>query len=270
MKREIKSLTTAQFARLHGVNKRTLHYYDEIGLFRPLTKAENNYRYYDISQSMDFEYIRMLKELNMSIEEIEQYRNHPSPGHFLALAEAKEKELNEEIQRLQRIQKILQAKKEQIRLCEALQEQEIRLEKCSSERILVIPYDFADDDLPRLFMHLKHTWKIEQIRMGIGSFISLDKVYSLNFARYDGIYTIALDDPSESGSMIKPEGTYLCGYQKGTWDQLTGMYKKMIDYAKKQHLTLTGYAYETGLNDFVISSPEDYVTKIMIRVEGGI
>ena len=71
MRKEIKRLTTAQFAKLHEVNKRTLHYYDEIGLFRPLTKAENGYRYYDISQSIDFEYIRMLKELNMSIEEMQ-------------------------------------------------------------------------------------------------------------------------------------------------------------------------------------------------------
>ena len=28
-------LTTAAFAKLAGVNKKTLHYYDEIGLFRP-------------------------------------------------------------------------------------------------------------------------------------------------------------------------------------------------------------------------------------------
>ena len=37
----MKRLTTAQFAKLHEVNKRTLHYYDDIGLFCPLTKEEN-------------------------------------------------------------------------------------------------------------------------------------------------------------------------------------------------------------------------------------
>lgn len=44
----IKSLlfTTGQFARLHHLNKRTLHYYDEIGLFSPAFKGENDYRYY--------------------------------------------------------------------------------------------------------------------------------------------------------------------------------------------------------------------------------
>ena len=79
----MKRLTTAQFAKLHEVNKRTLHYYDDIGLFCPLTKEENGYRYYDISQSIDFEYIRMLKELNMSIKEIEMYRKQPTPDNFL-------------------------------------------------------------------------------------------------------------------------------------------------------------------------------------------
>lgn len=93
MRKEIKRLTTAQFARLHEVNKRTLHYYDEIGLFRPLTKAENGYRYYDVSQSIEFEYIRMLKELNMSIWEIETYRKDPTPAAFLKIVNEKEKKL---------------------------------------------------------------------------------------------------------------------------------------------------------------------------------
>lgn len=43
MKKSFKSLTTAQFAKLHGVNKRTLHYYDDIGLFSPRAKGENGY-----------------------------------------------------------------------------------------------------------------------------------------------------------------------------------------------------------------------------------
>lgn len=73
MKKSTKLLTTAEFAKLHDVNKRTLHYYDSIGLFSPAKKGENQYRYYETSQSMEFEYIRMLKELNMSMEEIKKY-----------------------------------------------------------------------------------------------------------------------------------------------------------------------------------------------------
>ena len=35
LKNESLKLTTAQFAKLHRINKRTLHYYDEIDLFKP-------------------------------------------------------------------------------------------------------------------------------------------------------------------------------------------------------------------------------------------
>ena len=267
MKKEMKRLTTAQFAKLHEVNKRTLHYYDDIGLFCPLTKEENGYRYYDISQSIDFEYIRMLKELNMSIKEIEMYRKQPTPDNFLKIADTKEQELDKEIRKLKNIKRILQAKKEQIVFCESLQEQEIRVEECKSERILTFPYDFSEDDIYQIFSPLKSTWGIEQIRMGIGSFISLDNVYNMNFTKYDGIYTIALNNKSVSNSFIKPKGRYLCGYQKGTWDKLPEMYQKILDYSKKHDLKLTGYAYEVGLNDFVISNPDDYITKIMIKIE---
>ena len=252
---------------MHEVNKRTLHYYDDIGLFCPLTKEENGYRYYDISQSIDFEYIRMLKELNMSIKEIEIYRKQPTPDNFLKIADTKEQELDKEIQKLKNIKRILQAKKKQIVFCESLREQEIRVEECKSERILTFPYDFSEDDISQIFNPLKSTWGIEQIRMGIGSFISLDNVYNMNFTKYDGIYTIALNNKSVSNSFIKPKGRYLCGYQKGTWDKLPEMYQKMLDYSKKHDLELTGYAYEVGLNDFVISNPNDYVTKIMIKIE---
>ncbi|EDN77313.1 multidrug-efflux transporter 2 regulator [Mediterraneibacter gnavus ATCC 29149] len=267
MRKEIKRLTTAQFAKLHEVNKRTLHYYDEIGLFRPLTKAENGYRYYDISQSIDFEYIRMLKELNMSIEEIEAYRKNPTPANFLKIVNEKEKEIDKQIQKLKDIKTVMQRKKAKIAFCETLQEQEIRIEECKSERLLVYPYDFSKDDISEIFSHLKDIWGIEQIRMGMGSLISLDNVYKMNFDKYEGIYTIALNKKSVPNSLIKPKGKYLCGYQKGTWDKLPALYQQMLDYANKNNLQLTGYAYEVGLNDFVISDEADYITKIVIKIQ---
>ncbi|MFR1481178.1 MAG: MerR family DNA-binding transcriptional regulator [Hydrogeniiclostridium mannosilyticum] len=40
MKNKKYLYTTGQFAKLNGVNKRTLHYYDEIGLFSPKSKGK--------------------------------------------------------------------------------------------------------------------------------------------------------------------------------------------------------------------------------------
>lgn len=114
---------------------------------------------------------------------------------------------------------------------------------------------------------MKDIWGIEQIRMGMGSFISLDNVCKMNFDKYEGIYTIALNKKSVLNSFIKPQGKYLCGYQKGKWDQLPTLYQQMLDYTHKNNIQLTGYAYEVGLNDFVISNEADYITKIMIKID---
>ena len=178
-----------------------------------------------------------------------------------------EKEIDKQIQKLKDIKTVMQRKKAKIAFCETLQEQEIRIEECKSERLLVYPYDFSKDDISEIFSHLKDIWGIEQIRMGMGNLISLDNVYKMNFDKYEGIYTIALNKKSVPNSLIKPKGKYLCGYQKGTWDKLPALYQQMLDYANKNNLQLTGYAYEVGLNDFVISDEADYITKIVIKIQ---
>ena len=58
----------------------------------------------------------------------------------------------------------------------------------------------------------------------------------------------------------------MCGYLKGTWDRLPELYGKMLCYAKECGLELTGYAYEQGMNDFIIGKEENYVTQITIQI----
>ena len=267
MKKSNIKLTPAQFAKLHGINKRTLHYYDNIGLFSPAEKGENGYRYYDISQSVVFEYILMLKELNMSIDEIKNYYKTPTPENFLEIAEIKENEIDREIENLRRIKNILKTRKEQLNICKNLKGEEIRVEESRQEKISILPYDFSEDNISALFSYIKDKWKIEQIRMGIGSFISLDKVKAKNFEKYDGIYTYEAEGISCGNTVIKPGGKYLCGYQKGTWDKAPIMYEKLLKYAEDNDITLTGFVYEIGLNEFAISEPEEYVTKFMVKIK---
>ena len=74
-----KLLTIGQFADLHGINKKTLMWYDEIGLFKPAAiNPENGYRYYNYHQSSLLETILLLRELNVSINEIQEFMNNRS------------------------------------------------------------------------------------------------------------------------------------------------------------------------------------------------
>lgn len=53
--------TIGQFADLHEINKKTLMWYDEIGLLKPAAVRENGYRYYTYQQSSTLETILMLR-----------------------------------------------------------------------------------------------------------------------------------------------------------------------------------------------------------------
>lgn len=267
MKENPTFLTTSQFAKLHEVNKRTLHYYDEIDLFSPQEKSENQYRYYNSRQSIDFEYIRMLKELHMSISEIKNYVQNPNPADFTAIANEKINEIDQQIAHLEKTKVILQQKKEFIKLCENISTEEIRLIEYEEEYFYVTPFSFSEDDLPHIFSYIKDVWGIEQCRMGIGSYIDIEKVRKKDFDHYDGLFTPAPKNISTENMLTKPSGKYICGYLKGSWDNLPYLYERMLYFADEKHLTLKGYAYEFGLNDFVISSKNDYITQVMIKVE---
>lgn len=266
MKKDIARLTVSQFAKLHHVNKRTLHYYDSIGLFSPKFKGDNDYRYYDYSQSMDFEFILMLKEVNLSIEEIKAFVHGFDEEKFLEMAKAKQKEIGEKIEKLRRVKAVLSQKQEQLLLCQNINDMDIRIENFRKEELLTVPYKFENDDFMEVFRYVQDTWSPEQYRNGIGSYIFLEKASEGQFESYDGLYSPVLKREKNGQVVKRPGGKYLCGYLKGPWSRLPVLYDKMFSYAREHSLLLTGYAYEKGMNDFMIGSEENYVTQIAIKI----
>lgn len=63
-------LTIGEFSRICSVTKKTLRYYDEIGLLRPEYIAENGYRYYTSGQLRTMLFITRLKTYGFSLLEI--------------------------------------------------------------------------------------------------------------------------------------------------------------------------------------------------------
>lgn len=75
-------LTTGELAKLMHVTKNTLFHYDKIGLFSPEIVLDNEYRYYSIHQIEVLEAIIMLKELGMSLKEIQAFLSDRTPENY--------------------------------------------------------------------------------------------------------------------------------------------------------------------------------------------
>ncbi len=80
-----RQYTVRQLARVAGVSARTLHYYDEIGLLRPDRNPDNGYRIYNRAALLRLQQILFLRELGLSLEEIQVILDEPGFDLLAAL-----------------------------------------------------------------------------------------------------------------------------------------------------------------------------------------
>ena len=108
MEKKRKLLTIGQFAALHGINKKTLMWYDEIGLFCPsFIHPENGYRYYSYYQSAILETILLLRELDVPIDEIKAFMKNRSAASMEQLLQEKIEDLDRHMAHLKAVRKTL-------------------------------------------------------------------------------------------------------------------------------------------------------------------
>ena len=91
-----------QLAKMAGITRRTLHYYDEIGLLKPSRVGENGYRYYGEDAVLRLQQILFYRELELPLEQIRLILADPNFDPQQALKGHKA-EIQKRIQRLERL-----------------------------------------------------------------------------------------------------------------------------------------------------------------------
>ncbi len=69
------SYTVNKLAKLSGVSIRTLRFYDSIGLLKPASRGDNQYRYYEESQILMLQQILFYREIGFSLGDIQKIIN---------------------------------------------------------------------------------------------------------------------------------------------------------------------------------------------------
>ncbi|MCI0712377.1 MAG: MerR family transcriptional regulator [Chloroflexi bacterium] len=107
--------TVGEFARLAQVSKRLLRYYDEIGLLKPVqTDRFTGYRFYSVEQLPELNRILALKDLGLSLEQIQRVlRDNISTDEIQGMLLMKkaeiEQQLVDDVRRIRNIESRLQA-----------------------------------------------------------------------------------------------------------------------------------------------------------------
>lgn len=98
--------TVGQLAKLFGLSRSTLLYYDEIGILSPSVRSASNYRLYSDDDARRMERIKVYREAGLSLEAISRLLRADSDS-VPAVLERHLQELSREIARLRHQQHLM-------------------------------------------------------------------------------------------------------------------------------------------------------------------
>ncbi|MFE8701508.1 MerR family transcriptional regulator [Cytobacillus sp. FJAT-54145] len=269
-KKEKKYLTTGEFAKLCKVNKQTLFYYDQIGLLSPVMKNEKGYRLYSIHQIELFFVIDLLKDIGMSLNDIQQYMQNKSPENFLTLMYQKREEIKKKRQEIEAKEKMIEAKIALMEEAQHLDFQTVTLknlpeaalylsrniENVSNEEFVEVVSDFINE----LNVHHLDTG------YPIGVITKREHVLKGEYSNYSYLY---IEQPTPKAGhpyFTAVKGVFLIGYHVGDEKTIHNTYKRLLSEMERRNMVLGDYVYEEYIYDTVVKdNKEHYVTKIMLQ-----
>jgi len=264
----MKTYSTGEFAKYFGIKKDTLFYYDRINLFRPAGVSDNGYRYYTTPQLDTFWALQYLRELHVPIKELKHYFSSPSVEGLGALAQDQLTNVEQEILKLQDIQRMLQR---MVNISEELKHvtlNELVLQEQPEEQILLSEQNESDGDtsIEEWFTYYDRFVENTGCKSPglIGSIVSQDDLLHGKYGRVDRLYVHSVS-PS---SAIKPAGRYAVWYYQGPYASIPTAYPLLLSQLERKGFTPCSDAYEEYLINNALYAPgeEYYVTKISIAV----
>lgn len=263
--------TTGEFAKILGVKKHTLFHYDEIGLFSPAVKDEDNgYRYYFVWQMDTFEVIRALQKLGMPLGGIREYMKTRSPESFLALMDQKDKEIDQEIERLKNMKRFMERERETI--SEALEARidEPRLTVKEQEYLFASDVNMTGERklAEEIASHARLCEQYHISMNAVGGICYGKDLREGKFDCYQKVYTQLDKRIPALKPFVKPAGTYVELYYRGYDGDMKKAYPVICDFAGRQGVSLEELWYEDILLDeLTVRDYGDYVVKVTVRVK---
>ena len=271
MEEKNKMLTIGQFAALHGINKKALMWYDEIGLFKPaVIDPVNGYRYYNYHQSAELETILLMRELEVAISDIQKFMANRSAANFASLLNEKITEVEQHIAHLKAVQKTLNNYRQNMLTLLTMDLSAISIVNKKGRSLITITVndDMSFDKEVEIIAAEAKKYQLRRLHdASYGTMISVESLYNRNFEDYSKMFIEIPFPIKKAGLHIQPAGEYVRAFYRESDENAVLCYQKIFGYAAKHGFTLSGFSYEVIINDNVIDRMEDALVQIEIPVK---
>lgn len=268
-----------EFARLVGVNKRTLHYYDERRIFSPAKVEKNGYRSYSFRQLWTFFMLRIFRAMGLELSEIEDYMEHKSPDRLYKLLTEQEEWLQNEIVRLKRQLRIVKNQRNLLKtvpsiICNEVSEVDLPAAKMvisPNVRALTVKGNWVEAETIAA-EHVRYTLH-EGLTAGLffgamvaaGDFMQKGRECVLSY--YFTPTDVSTKRIAKSNLHIRPSGRFVVTYFNGDYYETSDAYDRLRDYIIAHNLEPIGYSYEESvIDDMAATDFRDFITRIAVQV----
>jgi effector-binding domain-containing protein len=237
-------------------------------------KNEKGYRYYSIHQLELFFVIDLLKDLGMSLNDIQQYMQNKSPESFLSIMYRKKEEIVKKRQEIEMKEKMIEAKIAIMEEASHLDFNRITLQRLPEATLYLSRniQNISDEEFLEVISDFINELQISQLDSGypIGSITKREQVLKGEYANYSYLY-IEQPNPKEGHPYFRAvKGDFLIGYHVGSEKTIGDTYKRLFSEMERLGLTLGEHVFEEYIYDTVVrNDKEHYVTKIMMEVDRG-
>jgi DNA-binding transcriptional MerR regulator len=255
------------------VTTESLRHYDRIGLLKPFSIDEKSKeRFYTIYQYEKLGTIKELKQLGLSLKEIQLYFNNRNIDTAHELLEKELKVIDYKIQELTEIKKSVISKIEYLKVVEKISfEEKIELKEIHQDRYYLMSEEDIKDEVELSYEVIKLEAKVGKIEPYLPIFASnryagLFSEYHLNLGgNFPKLGIQVIENEVEHRELKKvQQGEFLTLKYKGSfWDSDTPI-KKLINYAQSEGIEIESDILQIQWLDYSII---DNITELLYEIQ---
>lgn len=253
--------TVGEFSELFGLNVQTLRYYDSIKLFQPAHRDKRtSRRQYSFDQVYGLASIRFLRQLDYSLDEVQDYLNQREATDTLATLEKRSEELHRQLEEMRRLDVAIRRK---ITYTQAALQEVAEQGGASSLGIRTYgPRSYLPIGDEDLLYHDDSFYLYPTVVFYEGE-LKLFGAYLYN----DGQAPGKAGGGAEKAPKVIAAGEYLCGYHTGPYERVPETEDRMRNAYPQ--LILGSETIDFNIIDqFVERDSEKYLTAMQIKIEG--
>lgn len=258
----------SDFAEFSRTTRDTLLYYDRLGLLSPVSRGENNYRFYSSRQLAVINVIRTLQQLGMSLDEIKNLKDQRTPKLTAELFMRQIEKIDSKIMDWERARKLLLTLQKSIHAVANIDEHAISIQYMPAEAIILgTQNDYRHgrtdyDALYTFYQVISEKYPYLDMNYPVWATFAEKRIKQGDWVWPDSYYLYHPD-----GRDRKPAALYAIGYTRGGYGQGGALYSRLTEYIDHNGFEICGNAYEEyPLNEVCISDDKNYLIRVMIIV----